>query len=172
MHTQCSIFNVHINGKKGQLPVFKQSNIWNSCGRWILLFANASGLYLVRHMYVYISLSSSSSWKTLPSSSWSSLENHHQHVRESPLSWMEDLAPPAVTVNPQLLKGWNQSLKERTHSILYSAHCITHIVRGVKPIIESTHTYYTLLNEHCSAHCIMHIVRGAKPMIGAHEHAE
>ena len=163
MHTQCSMFNVHINGKKGQLPVFKQSNIWNSCGGWILLFANAPGLFLVRdiHLFVIIVMENQ--------------HHHHQHVRESPLSWswMEDLAPLAVTVNPQLLKGWNQSLKERTHSILYSAHCITHIVRGVKPIIESTHTYYTLLNEHCSAHCcITDIVRGVKPMIGAHRHAE
>ena len=162
------MFNVHINGKKGQLPVFKQSNIWNSCGRWILLFANASGLYLVRHMYVYISLSSlssSSSWKTLPSSSWSSLENHHQHVRESPLSWswMEDLAPLAVTVNPQLLKGWNQSLKVRTLRILSSmcilhivklhevAHTVYYTVKGVKPIIKSVHA----LCIHC-ANCITH----------------
>ena len=145
MHTQCSMFNVHINGKKGQLPVFKQSNIWNSCGRWILLFANAPGLFLVRDIHLFIIIVILIIMETLPSSSSSSsLENHHHHVTQSPLSWswMEDLAPPAVTVNPQLLKGWNQSLKERTHSILYSAHCITHIVRGVKP------------------------------MIGAHEHAE
>ena len=141
--------------RKGQLPVlnsFKQGLVKHLKFLWWLRYSvicQRPGLCLVRHIHLDISLSSLSP----SSSSWHScmfiimhfiiiMENFIFIIIQSPLSWTEDLALPAVTVNLQLLKGWNQS-----HEC--SLHCI----------IIYCSLYYTLLSgwnqslDHTSAQC-------------------